>query len=145
MLFGQGRGNPRYAQGIIAAEAKCYYNKPVNCAVREQLARQTQDLFYARASVTSASWPRRESAVDRAQRLKSMYPNVSTSGLSEEKDILQSDAQLQSRLSDLRTLQVAWEQQRTTLNRLMGRPWDAEFRPSIRLQPADPRMNHEMS
>jgi len=96
--------------------------------VREQLARQTQDLFYAAASVR-ARLATAESAVDRAQRLKKYVSERLDIGLSEEKDILQSDAQLQSRLSDLRTLQVAWEQQRTTLNRLMGRPWDAEFRP----------------
>ncbi len=128
MLFGQGRGNPRYAQGIIAAEAEVLLQQASELAVREQLARQTQDLFYAAASVR-ARLATAESAVDRAQRLKKYVSERLDIGLSEEKDILQSDAQLQSRLSDLRTLQVAWEQQRTTLNRLMGRPWDAEFRP----------------
>ena len=128
MLFGQGRGNPRYTQGIIAAEAGVLLQQASELAVREQLARQTQDLFFAAASVR-ARLATAESAVDRARRLKQYVTERLDIGLSEEKDILQSDAQLQARLSDLRTLQVAWEQQRTTLNRLMGRPWDAEFRP----------------
>ncbi len=128
MLFGQGRGNPRYAQGIIAAEAEVLLQQASELAVREQLARQTQDLFYAAASVR-AQVATAQSAVDRARRLKKYIKERLDIGLAEEKDILQSDAQLQARLSDLRALQVAWEQQRTTLNRLMGRPWDAEFRP----------------
>ena len=128
MLFGQGRGNPRYTQGIIAAEAEVLLQQASELAVREQLARQTQDLFFAAASVR-ARLATAESAVDRARRLKQYVSERLDIGLSEEKDILQSDAQLQARISDLRTLQVAWEQQRTTLNRLMGRPWDAEFRP----------------
>lgn len=128
MLFGQGRGNPRYTQGIIAAEAEVLLQQASELAVRKQLAQQTQDLFFAAASVR-ARLATAESAVDRARRLKQYVTERLDIGLSEEKDILQSDAQLQARLSDLRTLQVAWEQQRTTLNRLMGRPWDAEFRP----------------
>ena len=130
MLFGQGRGNPRYTQGIIAAEAEVLLQQASELAVRKQLAQQTQDLFFAAASVR-ARLATAESAVDRARRLKQYVTERLDIGLSEEKDILQSDAQLQARLSDLRTLQVAWEQQRTTLNRLMGRPWDAEFRPML--------------
>ncbi len=141
MLFGQGRGNPRYAQGIIAAEAEVLLQQASELAVREQLARQTQDLFYGAASVR-ASLATAESAVERARRLKDYITERLEIGLSEEKDILQSDAQLQARLSDLRTIQVAWEQQRSTLNRLMGRPWDAEFRP-IYVSPSEVSYKNE--
>ena len=48
-------------------------------------------------------------------------------GLSEEKDLLQTDAQLQARIAERDVLLVVWQQQRTSLNRLMGRPFDASF------------------
>jgi outer membrane protein TolC len=103
-------------------------------SIREQLANQSRDVFYSAASVR-AQLATAQSAVDRARRLLRYVNERFELGLAEEKDILQSDAQLQSRLSDLRALQVAWEQQRTTLNRLMGRPWDAEFIPMLDTAP----------
>lgn len=134
MPFGQGRDNPQYVQGRVTAEASVLLQKANELSIREQLARQTEDLFYSVASVR-AQLATAQSAVDRARRLKRYVSERLELGLAEEKDILQSDAQLQSRLSDLRTLQVAWEQQRTTLNRLMGRPWDAEFIPLLDTKP----------
>jgi outer membrane protein TolC len=130
MPFGQGRDNPQYVQGRVTAEATVLLQKANELNLREQLAKQTQELFYSAASVR-AQFATAQSAVDRARRLKRYVAERLELGLAEEKDILQSDAQLQARLSDLRALQVIWEQQRTTLNRLMGRPWDAEFIPLL--------------
>jgi len=134
MPFGQGRDNPQYVQGRVTAEATVLLQKANELSIREQLAKQTQDVFYSAATVR-AQLATAESSVERARRLKRYVTERLGLGLAEEKDILQSDAQLQSRLSDLRTLQVAWEQQRTTLNRLMGRPWDAEFIPLLDTRP----------
>lgn len=134
MPFGQGKDNPQYVQGRVTAEATVIQQKANELSIREQLARQTQEVFYSAASVR-AQLATAQSSVDRAKRLKRYVSERLELGLAEEKDILQSDAQLQSRLSDLRTLQVAWEQQRTTLNRLMGRPWDAEFTPLLDTKP----------
>ena len=130
MPFGQGRNNPQYAQGRVTAEATVLLQKANELSIREQLANQAQDVFYS-AALVRAQLATAQSAVDRARRLKRYVAERLDLGLAEEKDILQADAQLQSRMSDLRTLQVAWEQQRTTLNRLMGRPWDAEFNPIL--------------
>ena len=134
MPFGQGRDNPQYIQGRVTAEATVLLQKANELSIREQLANQSRDVFYSAASVR-AQLATAQSAVSRARRLLSYVKERFELGLAEEKDILQSDAQLQSRLSDLRTLQVAWEQQRTTLNRLMGRPWDAEFNPVLDFVP----------
>ena len=134
ILFGQGRNNPQYAQGLVTAEATVLLQKANELGIREQLANQTQDVFYSAASVR-AQLATAQSAVDRATRLKQYVTERLELGLAEEKDTLQADAQLQARMSDLRTLQVAWEQQRTTLNRLMGRPWDAEFNPILDTEP----------
>ena len=134
MPFGQGRNNPQYAQGRVTAEATVLLQKANELSIREQLANQSRDVFYS-AALVRAQLATAQSAVDRARRLKRYVAERLELGLAEEKDILQADAQLQSRMSDLRTLQVAWEQQRTTLNRLMGRPWDAEFTPSLDTAP----------
>ena len=130
MPFGQGRDNPKYVQGRVTAEATVLLQKANELSIREQLAIQTQELFYGAASVR-AQLATARSSVDRARRLKRYVRERMELGLAEEKDILQSDAQLQARMSDLRALQVIWEKQRTTLNRLMGRPWDAEFIPLL--------------
>ena len=134
MPFGQGRNNPQYVQGRVTAEATVLLQQANELSIREQLANQSRDVFYSAASVR-AQLATAQSAVDRARRLLRYVNERFELGLAEEKDILQSDAQLQSRLSDLRALQVAWEQQRTTLNRLMGRPWDAEFIPLLDTAP----------
>lgn len=130
MPFGQGRDNPQYVQGRVTAEASVLLQQANELSIREQLAIQTQELFYGAASVR-AQLATAQSSVNRARRLKRYVRERLELGLAEEKDILQSDAQLQARLSDLRALQVSWEKQRTTLNRLMGRPWDAEFIPLL--------------
>jgi outer membrane protein TolC len=53
-------------------------------------------------------------------------------GLSEEKDLLQAEAQLQARIADYDALVSNWEQQRSSINRLMDRPRAAEFSPVLR-------------
>ena len=51
MPFGQGRDNPKYVQGRVTAEATVLLQKANELSIREQLAIQTQELFYGAASV----------------------------------------------------------------------------------------------
>ncbi len=136
MPFGRGEDNPVFQQGLVSAEAGILIEKANQLAVRDQLARQTLELFYSTAKI-HASLDTARSAVTRAQRLKKYIRKKITLGLAEKKDVLQAEAQLQSRLSDVKSLQISWQQARTTLNRLMGRAWDAELIPDLQAE------NHE--
>lgn len=124
----RGKDNPDYTQGLASADAGVLLEQANRLAVREQLVRQALELFYA-AVATRARLDSARAGVDRARRLKAYIQSKLELGLAEDKDVLQAEAQLQLQRSDLRALQIAWAQQRTTLNRLTGRAWQAEFIP----------------
>ncbi len=131
--LGQGKGNPDYHQGLTSAAAGVEIAEADREAQRDQLARKTADLFYA-AALTWAQLENAKRAIARAERLKRYIRRNIALGIAEKKDRLQAEAQLRTQIAEYRRLQVAWERQRTELNRLMNRPWDAEFVPAL----ADP-------
>lgn len=124
----QGLGNPAYTQGLISAQADLELALSQHNGLRENVVQQAIDLFHA-AALTQAEIANARRGIDRAQRLKKYVQDNARLGLSEAKDLLQAEAQLQARLSDLSRLKVAWERQRSELNLLMTRDWDAEFIP----------------
>lgn len=132
--WGRGFGNPEYAQGLRSAEAGVRLAAAAEQALRDQLARQVAELYYA-AAFTQARLASAQDAIARAQRLQKFIRDNARLGLTETKDLLQAEAQLRTQLAEQRVLQTAWEQQRTSLNRLMGRPWDAEFAPVTAFTP----------
>jgi len=130
MPLARGAGNPQYEGAIISAEAGARIAQANQYATRDQLAGQTMELFYA-AAATRIQMATAKDAIDRAQRLKKYIKDNARLGLSEEKDLLQAEAQLQARISDYDALVVSWEQQRTAINRLLDRPYTAEFDPVL--------------
>ncbi len=128
--LGRGRDNPDYTQGLVSAEAGVLLEKANRLAIRERLARQALDLFYGLATIR-ASYETARAGVQRARRLKKYIAERFELGLAEDKDRLQAEAQLKLQISELRKLEVLWEQTRTNLNRLMGRPWKQEFIPRV--------------
>jgi outer membrane protein len=130
MPLGLGAGNPQYNEGLKSAEAGVRIAQANQLAVRDQLASQTMELFYG-AAATKVQIKTALDAIDRARRLKKYIRDNARLGLTEEKDLLQADAQLQARIADYDALTVAWEQQRTAINRLLNRPRTARFDPVI--------------
>ncbi len=126
----RGAGNPSYNQGLVTAEAQVRIADADRRAAHDRLARQTADLFYA-AGTTAARINNAERAIDRARRLKRFIQYNARLGLAERKDLLRIEAELRTRVAERRGLLVLWRQQRTSLNRLMGRPWDTELEPLI--------------
>jgi outer membrane protein TolC len=122
----QGINNPDYTQGLVGADAQWAIAEAGRRALRDQVAAQTADLFHTAGS-TQARIHNAERAIERTRRLRLYIVSRTSMGLSEEKDLLQTDAQLQARIAERDVLLVVWQQQRTSLNRLMGRPWDAPF------------------
>lgn len=126
--LGQGADNPDYKQGLVSAKAGENIAGAERRTLRDQVVRQTIDLFYASA-LTRTRMQYARQTIDRAKRLKKYIQDNARLGLTEEKDLLQAEAQLRAHLAEHKGLQVLWEQQRTALNHLMGRPWNAEFKP----------------
>ena len=128
--LGRGAGNPDYTQGLIDAQAQVELATANRRAVHDQLARQIANLFYA-AAATDARLLSARRAIDRTERLKAHIQRRFRLGLSEDKDLLQTEAQLRARRAEHQGLVVLWNQQRISLNRLMGRGWEAAFEPTI--------------
>lgn len=128
--FLRGKDNPDYKQGLVSAEAAVIFEKANQYSVRNQLADQARELFFGAATI-QARYETARFGVERAKRLITYLKENFEMGLAEESDLLQAEAQLQLQISDMTTLQVLWEQQRTILNRLMGQPWEKEFIPEL--------------
>lgn len=129
--LGQGAGNPLYNEGLKSAQANERIARANEQGVRDSLATQTFELFYL-AALTQARMATAQDAINRAQQLKSVVRRNARMGLSEEKDLLQAEAQLQARIADHDALVSNWEQQRSSINRLMDRPRAAQFTPVLR-------------
>lgn len=128
--WGRGSDNPEYRQGLVSAAAAVDLAESELRARRDQVLAELGELFYA-AALTAARLRQAKAAVDRAERLRAYVQGRLRLGLSEDKDILQAEAQLNLRRADAESLRAAWIQQRSGLNRLMGRDWNAEFDPVL--------------
>lgn len=135
----QGKGNPLYAEGIISSEASHNIAKANQLLTRITLAEKVKDLFYSSA-LTHARLDNARKAVQRAKKLQAHVNKNVKLGLSEEKDQLQVQAQVHSKLAELSAIQLQWKQQRTSLNRLMLEDWGYNIQPVLI---ADLKHNHD--
>jgi outer membrane protein TolC len=126
----RGFGNPAYQEGRVIAEADAAAAGADQTATFDQVARRTAEVYYA-AAFTYARMRNAEAAIARAERLREYVRNNLRLGIAEDKDRLQAEAQLSAARADRDALVVAWTQQRTTLNRLMVRAWDAPIEPVL--------------
>ena len=126
----QGDGNPTYAEGIISSEAGYELAKANQLMTRITLAEQVKDLFYS-SLLTQVKLLNAKQAVQRTRKLNSFINKNVKLGLAEEKDKLQVNAQLNSKLADLSSIELQWKQQQTSMNRLMLEEWDQPVRPKL--------------
>lgn len=125
----KGVNNPAFTEGLAAAEADADNSQAELALLYDQLGEQVIDL-YAEAATVQARIANSEEALIRARRLKRYIKKRAVLGLSEDKDILQVEAQQSSLNAELKNLTTTWEMQRISLNRLMGFPWDTELQTS---------------
>jgi len=124
--LGQGSGNPTYSQSEVSSKAGVVIAAAQHRSLLNQVVQQTINLYYALAT-TQASRKNAENGVAHAERLLAFVEKNVRLGLAEKKDLLQAQAQLRAQRAALDNIKVAWEQQRTSLNRLMSRPWNEEI------------------
>lgn len=126
--LGQGAGNPVYAEGIKSAQAQYQIAQAERDTLYDQIATQIIEL-YADTATLHVRMQNVSRAIERSQRRQSYIKDRAALGLSEDKDVLQVDAQLKAQQAEYRGLQMQWQQLRISLNRLMGVPWDNNFEP----------------
>lgn len=130
--FEKGAGNPLYEEGLQAAEVSEKLALSDKLNLYDQLASQVIDLYIG-AATTQARIKSIEKTIERTERLSVYIKDEFKLGLSEEKDVLQVNARLSINRADKKSLQVAWNKQLISLNRLMGRQWDAALSPNLKI------------
>lgn len=129
----QGEGNPAYSESLTGAEAGVKAERAAARALRNEIANQALDLFYAKA-LSEARLTSARDGVENARRLQAYIAERRELGLAEEKDTLQAKAQLRAQQTALQRLETGLEQQRIALNRLMGEPWQRTYRSTVQLE-----------
>ncbi|MDH3343186.1 MAG: TolC family protein, partial [Gammaproteobacteria bacterium] len=119
-------------------EAKLSANLDLESSIAErdelydQLALNIVDLYFSSA-ILLAQISNLEKSIERARRLQIYIKNKTGLGISEEKDILQVNAQLDSLLAEKSNLEIARIQQMIAMNRLMQRNWDSVISTSYKI------------
>ncbi len=131
--LGQGKGNPDYHLGRRRAEAGVASVEASLAEQRDALAAQAVDLFFA-ATFTRERILNAKAGIEFSERTRAYIRRNMDLGLFEDKDLLQIEARLAGQRAQHRALEAAWAEQRTALNQLMNRPWDAPLLPEVSLQ-----------
>ncbi len=126
----QGEGNPLYTEGLVSADAGLNLAKADQLLIRITLAEKVKDLFYS-SVLTQARIKNAKQAVQRAKKLVVYINKNMKLGLSEKKDQLQSEAQLNTKLAELSAIQLEWKQLQNSLNRLMLEKWGKDIQPIL--------------
>ena len=126
----KGADNPAYIEGLEIASGENSLAEADAKTIYDQLASQVIDLYLA-AAVTKARINSIDQSILRSKRLKKYISGRLELGVSEEKDILQVNAQLAGQQAEYQGLLMGWQKQKISLNRLMGKRWDMEFNPVV--------------
>ncbi len=135
--LGRGANNPAYQEGLISAEQLARIAQQEQQQLYDQLATQVLQLYLSLAS-TQAQLNNLDRTIERSQRLQRYIDREFQLGLSEEKDVLQVKARLRANEAERESLQVVYQQQRISLNKLMGKDWDHPLRADA-IKPAKPQ------
>ena len=119
-------GNVEYHSSEEAARAQITASQADEFVLRDTLAKQVAVLYFALATIEVNHANTRE-GVDRLRRLHAFVIRNKKLGISEEKDILQSQARLDRKLAVLTTLETARNQSLFNLNRLMNIPATTKY------------------
>ena len=122
----KGAGNVEYQSRKETAQAQISSSQAEEFELRDLLARQVAGLYFGLATIEVNLDNTRE-GIDRLQRLLEFVERNKKLGISEEKDILQSQARLDRKRAELASLETARNQQIYNLNRLMNIPASTQF------------------
>lgn len=124
--LGKGSDNPLYAFARANSEAGVVVAKASKAATYDRIASQVVELYYATAQIQYQR-DNAKNALKRAEALLAFMQKNKRLGLVDDRELLQSHAQLRAARLELESINRMWSRQRTSLNRLMGTSWDNEF------------------
>lgn len=117
--LGKGAGDTGYQQSVIIAQSRKQIEQLNEKAILKSLTANIIDLFHEihnlqqRLSYT-------ETSIDRSRRLKDYISRNIKLGIYEDKDVLESNAQLLKVISERESLQLALVEQKNALKKLLG-------------------------
>jgi len=115
-----------FQESITSAELDLEAAMAERDELYDQLALRVLDLYFS-ASVLQTRIANVDQSIVRAKRLQNYIKNKTSLGVTEEKDILQVNAQLDALIAEKKNMKTSWMQQMIALNRLMERPWDSDI------------------
>lgn len=127
--FGRGEDNPQYQQGKVTAESGLQAQTANQIFIIDNLIQQSINMYYD-AAETYMRILDADKAIDRAKKLKKFIERNMQLGLSEKKDMLAVQAQLDKLISQRDGLYIAWSRQKSEINRLTGQQRHRDFIPS---------------
>lgn len=122
----KGAGNVEYQSSQEAARAQISSSQADEFELKDQLANQVAGLYFGLATI-EVNLDNTRDGIDRLRRLLEYVARNKKLGISEEKDILQSQARLDRKIAELTSLETARNQQIYNLNRLMNIPANIQF------------------
>ena len=131
--FGRGEDNPQYSQGKITAESALQAQTANQIFIIDNLIQQSINIYYD-AAETYMRILDADKAIERANKLKKFIQRNMRLGLSEEKDILIVQAQVDRLIAQRDLLYIAWSRQKSEINRLTGESMRRDFIPSAEYQ-----------
>lgn len=117
--FGQGENNTGYVQSLVVAESQKKIERENEKAILKSLVANIVTLFHEidnlkqRLVYTNTS-------IDRSRRLKQYIVRNKNIGIYEEKDVLESEAQLLKVIAERESIRLALTEQKNSLRKLLG-------------------------
>jgi len=121
--LGKGAGNIEYNNALQNARASVDIESAARQQLLDDMATQVIELYLA-AINTNLQIENTRASIKRTQKLSRFINDRLKLGIVEDKDQLQTDAQLESQRAQLSALQLAWTQQKIAINRLTGKTWN---------------------
>ena len=122
----KGAGNIEYHASESAARAQISSSQASEFELKDLLAQQVASLYFGLAT-TEENLANTRGGIERLRRLLEYVKGNKKLGVSEEADILQSQARLDRKLAELTALETARNQQLFNLNRLMNIPASTHY------------------
>ena len=128
--LGKGAGNIDYKTSLSSAKSSVDIKTASQRLLLDNTAKQVIELYTA-AINTKQRINTTKASIKRTIKLSRFINDRLKLGIVEDKDQLQTDAQLHSQKAQLTALQLAWTQQLIAINRLKGSHWNNELNLSI--------------
>lgn len=117
--FGQGESNLGYQQSLTIVEAQKKIEQLNEKSILKSLTANVISLFHEIDNLDKRL-AYTETSIDRSQRLKDYISRNQKLGIYEQKDMLESEAQLLKVISERQNLRLALDEQKNALRRLLG-------------------------